>query len=118
MELRQHTLADQAACWINWNNTTLVLVSSYMPPENNMAKIEAMTQQHRNVVVCGDTNSWSTAWGSKTTGRRSAMLEDTVAGCQLVIINEQTGPTFVGPMGHSCIYLIITSGTMLMRISG
>lgn len=122
MELRQHTSADQAACWIKWNNTTFVLVSSYMPPkcniENNVAMIEAVTQRYRNVVVCADTNSWSTTWGSNTTDRRGAMLEDTMAGCQLVIINEPTGPTFVGPMGRSWIDVTLASGAMSRRISG
>ena len=121
MEMKQHTTADQAACWIRWGDAAFALLSAYMPPkddiEGNIEHMEAVAQQYGNVLICADTNSWSTAWGSEVTDRRGMKLEDSIARCQLIVVNEPGEPTFVGPRGQSWIDITLASAPMMRRVA-
>lgn len=122
MELRDLTTADQAACYVKWGEISFTLVSSYMPPrpanlEEQLAAVEAVALRYRSVIVCSDTNSWSTAWGSVRTDARGRMVEESLARCQLVVMNEPSGPTFVGARGHSWIDVTLATSQMVGRIA-
>nr|XP_014284600.1 uncharacterized protein LOC106686031 [Halyomorpha halys] len=125
MELKQFTTAYQAACYLRWGRVAFALVSAYMPPrqanvninvEDNIAAVEAVALKYKSVIVCSVTNSWSTAWGSVRTDARGKLVEECVARCQLVIMNEPSGPTFVGARGQSWIDVKLATASIAKRI--
>ncbi|XP_066905302.1 uncharacterized protein [Halyomorpha halys] len=124
MELKQFTTADQAACYVRWGTISFALVSSYMPPRRNnedindsIAAVEAVVLKYCNPIVCSDTNSRSTDWGSVRTDARGRLMEENVARCQLVVLNEPSGPTFVCARGQSWKDLTLATAPMVKRIA-
>nr|XP_014278242.1 uncharacterized protein LOC106682094 [Halyomorpha halys] len=124
MELKQFTTADQAACYVRWGRVAFALVSAYMPPrqanvninvEDNIVAVETVAK-YKSVIVCSDTNSWNTVWGSVRTDARGRMVEECVVRCQLVIMNEPSGPTFVGARGQSWIDVALATAPIAKRV--
>ena len=121
MDLRQYTTADCVACHIKWRNVSFTLVSSYMPDGNDIERditaVEMITACTRNVIICSDTNSWNTVWGSNRTNRRGVQLGEFIARSQLLVINDSSAiPTFSSARGHSWIDVTLASPVLANRI--
>uniref|UniRef100_A0A182IQC3 Uncharacterized protein n=1 Tax=Anopheles atroparvus TaxID=41427 RepID=A0A182IQC3_ANOAO len=56
--------------------------------------VEALLTGRQRVIVAGDFNAHSIVWGSRSTDRRGALLEKTLLGAGLVLLNTGIEPTF------------------------
>ena len=73
---------------------------------------------NRELIVAGDFNSKSQAWGSSTDDWRGREVLSMVEDCELVITNSGGEPTFEGPRGVSHVDLTLSTVRTHNRISG
>ena len=121
MDLRQHTMADSVPCYFKWGNVAFTLVSAYLPDSNDIdediSAMEMITATTRNVIICSDTNSWNTVWGSNQTNRRGAKLGEFISRNQLVVLNNPSAtPTFSSARGQSWIDVTLATPLIANRI--
>ncbi len=67
------------------NIKNIVVVSVYMDillqgvwPAVFVLLLEYCVRKNKEVLICGDTNSWSTLWGSREMNKRGEALEDLI----------------------------------------
>lgn len=70
----------------------------------------------RRVIVCGDFNSKSIAWGSPKTDRRGEMVEEWAAETDMRLVNTGLEPTCVRVQGESYIDLTWASPDLMSKI--
>ena len=61
------------------------------------------------VLICGNTNVWSTVWGSRELNNRGKALEDLIFSKNLKIINKGSQPTFFTCRAASTIDVILVT---------
>lgn len=72
----------------------------------------------RPVIVAGDFNAKSTAWGSPVTDARGAALEEWALAADLVVINQGTTETCVRQQGGSIVDITFASAALAHRVQG
>ncbi|KMQ91606.1 reverse transcriptase [Lasius niger] len=91
----------------------LCLISFYVSPNATINEfLEALDElgdmirtNNRRTVVCGDFNSWSVMWGSRSTNQRGQYVEDWAAEFDLRVVNIGNAPTCVRHQGESIVDL-------------
>lgn len=78
------------SCYVS-PNCSLQEFSEYLSDLAN--NFRSATRSH-SIILGGDFNAASEAWGSKRTDRRGALMLEWMAANGLVVINEGTAPTF------------------------
>jgi hypothetical protein len=86
------------------------VVGVYFSPNSSRAElkkflgeVETAIRRHlpRSVLVAGDLNAKSGAWGSPVTNAKGADVEEWVEGLNLLVLNRGCAPTCVRYNGES-----------------
>jgi len=110
LESGQHYVA------VRWGSVAVVGI--YHPPSGTLAEFEGWLESLEEclrrlrptpIIVAGDFNAWSRSWGSKRTGARGRVLEEWVAGFDLILLNKGKTATCVRTQGESVIDLATDS---------
>ena len=64
----------------------------------------------KEVLICGDTNTCSTLWGSREMNKRGEALKDLIFSKNLTIINRGNQPTFITCRAASTIDVTMATG--------
>jgi hypothetical protein len=94
---------------LNLGNRTIVIASCYWEPDGDVAfqsrAIENFVANNplSPILVAGDFNGRSAAWGDKHTCPRGTEVEETLAALDTVILNIDSEPTFMRVNGDSSI---------------
>lgn len=64
------------------------------------------------VLLCGDLNAHSFAWGSRRNSPRGFLVLEWAASMDLIIINRGTQPTCVQQQGSSVVDIIWAAATL------
>jgi hypothetical protein len=80
----------------------LTIYSCYISPNCNLPEYErymdelfdSVSRQQGDILVAGDFNAASRAWGSKRTNRRGSYMMELISKLDLVIANNGDAPTF------------------------
>ncbi|XP_011859601.1 PREDICTED: uncharacterized protein LOC105557067 [Vollenhovia emeryi] len=92
----------------------IAVVGVYLRPTKNLAHFEDWLSDiersvrrlsPKPVLVAGDFNAWSTAWGSRRTNSKGEVLERWAAALGLVLLNQGRVSTCVRREGRSIIDL-------------
>ncbi|XP_070518818.1 uncharacterized protein [Cardiocondyla obscurior] len=97
---------------VHWG--PVAVVGTYLPPLGSLQEYEDWLEKiavfldglrSLSIILAGDFNSWSRAWGSRKTNGRGRILEKWTAAKNLVLLNRGRVPTCVRPQGESIIDL-------------
>jgi hypothetical protein len=87
------------------------VVSGYASPNATLGEFHAFLDRIRGIIsgsrkqvlLAGDFNAKSAAWGSRSEDHRGEALADLLAESDMVVQNRGCDPTFSGPHGNSTI---------------
>ncbi|KAL0895255.1 hypothetical protein ABMA27_011409 [Loxostege sticticalis] len=105
----------------------IVVIGVYFSPnrplhefENFMTEVEALVlRSHPHpVIVAGDLNAKSTAWGSPATDPRGRVLEEWLITLGLAVLNRGTVHTCVSWNGGSIVDVSFASPAIASRVHG
>ena len=95
----QLSTPDVAVVDITGGKLNFVLISAYLPPDQNydraLAELEHVIrniESNKKVFICSDTNSRSPLWGDKELNSRGEKFEQFTAANHLMIINSDDDP--------------------------
>ena len=98
-------MTDRDVATIQWLkdpsiNKATIICSVYMDirskiPEMFTKVVDKCVSEKLDLVVCADTNSWSSLWNSAKTNARGTALEAYILSRGLVVQNRGDTPTFV-----------------------
>ncbi|XP_070530033.1 uncharacterized protein [Cardiocondyla obscurior] len=97
---------------VHWG--PFAVVGTYLPPSGSSTEYEEWLEEigvcigglrPLPVVLAGDFNAWSTAWGSRLTNKRGKILEEWAASWDLVLLNKGKVSTCIRAQGESVIDL-------------
>lgn len=103
----------------------VAIVGVYFSPNRCLAEFEQflveigalVAEVHPTpVVVAGDFNAHSRAWGSPITDDRGVVLEDWALSTGVVLLNRGTVQTLVRPQGSSIVDLSFVSPALARRV--
>lgn len=97
-------------------HSKFLAASVYLPPADRPRYAEAdllgrlervlsstLSAPSRPFILAGDFNAKSALWGSQLQDRRGAQIEELLEKYNLTVVNNDSGPTFVGHRGSSNI---------------
>lgn len=105
----------------------VAVIGVYFSPNRNLAEFEQMLVEvgalveqvsPSPVLVAGDFNAKSTAWGSPTTDTRGDVLDEWAVSMGLVILNRGSVQTCVRRQGGSIVDITLASPALARRIDG
>ena len=95
------------------------IFSCYAPPslssqefEQFLDRLTSDAKKYNPVIIAGDFNAWSTAWGSKVTNIKGRILLDAFSSIELVLLNDGISPTFTKAGKQSIIDLTFASNSI------
>ncbi|XP_028176346.1 uncharacterized protein LOC114364398 [Ostrinia furnacalis] len=104
----------------------VVIVGAYFSPNRSIAEFEAFLAETEtllsgwgrphHVIVAGDLNAKSVAWGSRITDLRGELLEDWLLANGLVVLNQGTAETCVRMQGGSVVDVTFASPALARRV--
>ena len=108
----------------NWANIRgIYFVSCYAPPsisikdfEDFLLELALETRGKSPVIIAGDFNAWSTAWGSRHTNHRGRLLLEFISQTNLTIMNSGTQNTFQKGNKGSIIDLMFANDALSRHI--
>jgi hypothetical protein len=101
------------------------VVSGYASPNATLGEFHAFLDRIRGIIsgsrkqvlLAGDFNAKSAAWGSRSEDHRGEALADLLAESDMVVQNRGCDPTFSGPHGNSTIDITVTSVGLARRLN-
>ncbi|CAH2226409.1 jg10228 [Pararge aegeria aegeria] len=110
--------------FIGWHLGSFTVFSCYISPNCQLADYkrdidnlwDILRQQRGQILVAGDFNAASQAWGSKKSDHRGKYLLEMVADLDLVILNKGDSPTFERGLRTSRPDITIASQEIAGRI--
>ncbi|XP_037870366.1 uncharacterized protein LOC119629251 [Bombyx mori] len=105
----------------------MIVVGVYFSPNRTLAEFEGLLLElgrvigrshSRRILVLGDLNAKSLAWGSSRTCPRGTAVEEWLVGGGLVILNRGTELTCVRRLGGSVVDVTFASPDVASRIRG
>lgn len=105
----------------------IAVVAVYISPnrpfsyfESILARVTDMVGNHHPhpVIVAGDFNAHSRAWGCRTADVRGAFLERWAIATGVTLLNTGSVPTCVRPQGQSIVDLTFASPAVARRVTG
>lgn len=113
-----------AVAQISYYKREFYAISAYLQPSADITalldKLVSIIHTLRayDLLICMDSNSYSTLWGSEETNERGLMLEALIAQFGLHIINKRNQPpTFSSNRGSSNIDITLAKGAIVNEIS-
>lgn len=103
----------------------IYIVSCYVSPNAGACDLLAFLDElgdalqdfgRRRVIICGDFNCKSSAWGSSTTNRKGQILAEWMAEQNVILVNVGSVPTCVRPQGTSIVDLTWATQDLIGRI--
>ncbi|XP_052749771.1 uncharacterized protein LOC128200421 [Galleria mellonella] len=110
---------------VSWGE--ILVVGVYFSPNRSFAEfgqyidgLGALIGQFstRPVMVLGDLNARSMAWGDRVTTARGKLLEDWAIAAGLVVLNHGSAATCVRFNGESIVDISLASSTIAHRVRG
>ncbi|XP_013161430.1 PREDICTED: uncharacterized protein LOC106113211 [Papilio xuthus] len=103
-----------------------LVVGVYCAPSWSLVDFESLLDQvgalvrrgPRYVVVMGDFNAKSSAWGDVVTNPRGAVLEEWALTTGLTVLNRGSKPTCVRPQGNSVVDISFACPATARRVYG
>ncbi|XP_013173114.1 PREDICTED: uncharacterized protein LOC106121832, partial [Papilio xuthus] len=103
-----------------------LVVGVYCAPSWSLVDFESLLDQvgalirrgPRHVVVMGDFNARSSAWGDVVTNPRGAVLEEWALTTGLTVLNRGSRPTCVRPQGNSVVDISFACPATARRVYG
>ena len=99
--ISQLSTPDVAVADITGNGINFVIISAYLPPNEDYERALNELQhainnidKDKNILICSDTNSRSTYWNDKITNKRGEMFEDFAITNDLTVLNTDHPITF------------------------
>ncbi|OWR53447.1 reverse transcrpitase [Danaus plexippus plexippus] len=120
-----HSVVERGAGFVAARWGEVVVVSTYFSPNRSRADFESFLATVEGVIlrvapspvlVAGDLNAWSRAWGSIRTNARGRVLESWVLSLGLQILNRGTTPTCVRWQGTSIVDVTFATPSLAARI--
>nr|XP_049691667.1 uncharacterized protein LOC126053518 [Helicoverpa armigera]XP_049704749.1 uncharacterized protein LOC126056273 [Helicoverpa armigera]XP_049706070.1 uncharacterized protein LOC126056578 [Helicoverpa armigera] len=111
--------------WVAAVSGGIVIVGAYFSPNKSLADFEgflvelgAVVGRHhpRPVLVLGDLNAKSSAWGSPVTDPRGEVLEEWAVTTGLVVLNRGSEYTCVRQRGGSIVDVSFASPSVASRV--
>ncbi|XP_050099231.1 uncharacterized protein LOC126579726 [Anopheles aquasalis] len=106
----QKVLDDRHEGFVVVQVAEFTVCACYAPPRWSIEQFQCMLDEmvgvldrRRPLLVAGDFNAWSTAWGSRRTSPRGHRLEEAIARLRLVLANTGNTSTFCKNGGESII---------------
>ncbi|XP_035787931.1 uncharacterized protein LOC118464595 [Anopheles albimanus] len=106
----QKVLDDRHEGFVVVQVAGLVVCACYAPPRWSLEQFDGMlgamvdvVDRRRPLLVAGDFNAWSTAWGSRKTCPRGHRLQEAITRLKLVLANTGNTRTFSKNGGESII---------------
>lgn len=105
----------------------IILVSVYISPNcpllayiKFLRSLTEVLEEYAgvHVIVAGDFNARSVAWGDRRTNGRGDFLAEAMAALDLRIANEGNAPTCIKPQGVSIVDLTWASAGLIAAIEG
>ena len=105
----------------------IFVIGVYFSPNRNLSEFESFLVdvgaligqcRPRPVLIAGDLNAKSTAWGSPVTNARGGVLEDWLVSSGLSIINQGSVFTCVRHNGGSIVDVTFASDSLASRVTG
>ncbi|CAB0031150.1 unnamed protein product, partial [Trichogramma brassicae] len=114
----------RASLFFTWARVHgIYIFSVYAPPRLTDAEFAALlsdiadeARSKRPLIVAGDFNAWSTEWGSDRATHRGMVLLDALAPLDVVLLNTEATPTFIGEQGQSIIDLTFANDERSQRV--
>ncbi len=113
--------AQNGFTWANIHG--IYLVSCYARPsasinefEHFLLQLSLMTRSKSPIIIAGDFNAWSTAWGSRSTNHRGRLVLEFLSQTNLTIINSGTQNTFQKGNKGSVIDLMFANDALSRHI--
>ncbi|KAL3221555.1 hypothetical protein MRX96_005047 [Rhipicephalus microplus] len=84
------------AIYCEANDTDFVFISAYAPPHKSMEPTLVLVErvltrwQTRNIIVAGDFNAKTSAWGAQASDTRGSRLVEFAAATGLVLLNDSS----------------------------
>ena len=101
----------------------IYFVSCYARPsasikdfEDFLLELSLETRGKSPIIIAGDFNAWSTAWGSKRTNHRGRLILEFLSQTNLTLMNSGTKNTYQKGNKGSIIDLMFTNDTLSRRI--
>lgn len=129
LKMENRSTEDMTVTEINGARAqSFYLVNMYIPPERSNRECFNSILEHREgtiselmgsrkeIVIAGDINSKSTAWGSRANDARGTKWMDFATNNEFVVVNEGSTPTFEGPNGERCIDVTMASEKLYNKI--
>ena len=113
--------AQNGFTWANIHG--IYLVSCYARPsasinefEHFLLQLSLMTRSKSPIIIAGDFNAWSTAWGSRSTNHRGRLVLEFLSQTNLTIINSGTQNTYQKGNKGSVIDLMFANDALSRHI--
>lgn len=120
------SIKDRGAGLVSAAWGDIMIIGVYFSPNKPLVEFEAFLDRlgaivrrtaPGNVIVLGDFNAKSTAWGSPVTDERGEAVEDWAALCGLALLNTGSTDTCVRQRGGSIVDLTFASSALALRVS-
>lgn len=110
--------------WVAVEMGDIIIISCYLSPNEGIKRYNAILKEIGNfianrgnkILVCGDFNAKSVAWGCNKDDRRGILLEQWASESDLAICNKGDTPTCVRPQGSSVVDLTFASTWVAARV--
>ena len=102
--LQLHTSLQAVAARVHLNHREVTVCSLYLPPGISLPLAELRRLLHElpaPVLIVGDFNAHSTAWGCDQTGSRGRVLEPFICDESLCVLNTGQRTHFTVPSGQT-----------------
>lgn len=104
----------------------VLIVSCYFSPNSTMEvfkeevdeMMSEVRRRGRNVIVAGDMNAKSEAWGAGCADARGEHVNDWVAELGLIVMNVGGEPTFVRGASESHIDITLATSDVAVKVKG
>lgn len=100
---------------------SILIASSYMayeevvPPPEVVCLVNEACRRKAALIIGADTNAHHQLWGCRDTNKRGEFLLNFIHTSRLLIANEGSEPTYVGPNSDSVIDMTLFDGAVISK---
>lgn len=122
LQLTKYTTKYLSAAKISFGDVSLIIVSIYCPPNDDIVadlnSLQAIINESpgERILITGDFNAKSSHWHSPIDDNRGSEVENFILANRYYVVNQPSVPTFSTVNGESYIDLTIVSENSLTYI--